>query len=79
MKDSAEDRYEAWAGTGWPRGWAGEIGFGSRSGVVWPIVDTETCGEIDGQPKPEQWCCIAFDANTQRLICDLLNNRNDSE
>ena len=77
MKDKIEDRYEAWAGTGWPRGWAGEMGFVSDSGIVWPIVDIETCGEIDGKPKPEQWCCIAFDPKTQSLICKLLNEDNN--
>lgn len=65
-------RYECWAGRGIPKEWE-YFGFEDPSGVIWPIVDLETCGPIDGYPKPEQWYCVALDHNIQDRICRLLN------
>lgn len=55
------DRFDCWAGRGLPKGWAKNMGLtGEDVGdVVWPITDGETCGDIQGFPKPEQvlcWC-----------------------
>lgn len=57
----SDRRYEEWAGKETP------------IGTVWPIVDTETCGLINGSPTPEQWCAVAFDPDVQARICRLLN------
>jgi hypothetical protein len=58
-----EDFYQnvMWAGRGWEN-------------TSWPIVDTKTCGEIDGEPREDQIYCIAFSHESQAHICKLLNN-----
>ncbi len=66
-------RYEEWAGTGIPKCWK-DLGFDDPSGVVWPIVDNETCGPIDGTPEQEQWFAVAFTPAAQAMICKLLND-----
>lgn len=71
-------RYQSWAGTGWPRGFE-NMGIESVTGIVWPIVDNETCGEIDGYPTAEQWFCVAFDFKAQGVICDALNGAAEKE
>ena len=43
------------------------------SRVIWPIVDSEICGPINGFPRPDQWCAVAFDPDLQARICRLLN------
>lgn len=71
-------RFEMWCGTGWPKGWVKAFNLKipeDECVVVWPIVDTETCGNIDGFPKPEQWYCIAFTSESQLEICNLLNKK----
>lgn len=73
-RKSRIERYKCWAGTGWPKG-LDDLGFKSKTGIVWPIVDNEKCGPIDGFPTPEQWCAIAFDFDMQRIICDNLNRQ----
>ena len=67
-------RYEQWAGTGIPKEWK-SFGFKDPSGIVWPIVDTETCGPIDGFPSPDQWYLVAFDSDVQAKILALLNEQ----
>ena len=44
-----------------------------RFEILWPIVDNETCGAIDGFPRPDQMCAFAFSPTVQREICDALN------
>jgi hypothetical protein len=40
----------------------------------WPIVDSETCGEIKGYPTPAQTFAIAFTPAAQSLIVRALNH-----
>lgn len=61
-------RFESWAGTGWPKGWGAGDGD-----VVWPIVDTATCGPIDGYPRPEQMLCWCPSHEKQQALCAVLN------
>lgn len=41
--------------------------------AVYPIVDNDTCGIIDGEPRPDQYFCICFDADSQRKVFNALN------
>ena len=53
-------RFTMWAGQGLPKGWAENMGgrYADFDGdIVWPIVDNDSCGVIDGFPKPEQMLC----------------------
>lgn len=64
--------FEMWAGTGYPESWAKTTGV--DSGVtVWPIINKETCGTINGYPRPDQWYCVALDHKDQERICNALN------
>jgi len=67
-----KERYQKWAGRGVPKSWE-DLGFDNPSGVVWPIVDSATCGPIDGFPKPWQWSAVALSPDMQSTICRLLN------
>lgn len=40
---------------------------------IWPIVDNDTCGVIDGSPRPDQYFCICFDSESQKKVFDALN------
>lgn len=60
-------RFEMWAGR-----WIPEFIVGGNDITLWPVVDAETCGKIDGSPRPEQVLCWAADAPTQALIASLL-------
>ena len=69
-------RYTMWAGMGIPE-WLISVLDGkkpkSAEPAIWPIIDNETCGEIQGEPTPDQFFCIAFTSATQRTICNALN------
>ncbi len=68
-------RFSCWAGQGLPRGWAQNMGgrFADFDGdVVWPIVDNETCGPIDGYPKPDQMLCWCPSAEKQSQVVTML-------
>lgn len=69
-------RYIMWAGMGIPE-WLTAVLDGKKAKpeepAIWPIIDDETCGEIQGEPSPDQFFCVAFTSATQRIICNALN------
>lgn len=69
-------RFEMWAGMGLPKGWAENMGLkGDDVGdVVWPIIDKEMCGPIDGFPRPDQMLCWCPSSEKQRQVFEMLNN-----
>lgn len=40
--------------------------------TVWPIVDHETCGPINGFPRLDQWCAVAFSSEMQNTVARAL-------
>ena len=70
-----EKRFQQWAGTGWPKGWAKAFNIPDlpETGTLWPIVDTHAGHVIDGYPTHEQWFCVAFTSQHQALLHRLLN------
>lgn len=79
MQNAGFTRFECWMRRGLPRGLAKNMGgrFANFGGdFVWPIVDRETCGAIDGYPNPDQMLCWCPSAEKQRLVCDVLNMAN---
>jgi len=68
-----EKRYEAWAGrSSWAGlGIPGELLNTTRT--IWPIVNLETCGPIEGSPTVDQFYAVVFDPDEQERICNLLN------
>ena len=66
------DRYQMWAGQGLPKAWAENMGV-EPGDTVWPIVDSETCGAIDGFPKPDQMLCWCPSVEKQQTVFRLLN------
>lgn len=77
-------RFQWWAGSGLPRGWALNMGFvGDDVGdIVWPIVDNEISGPIHGYPRPDQMLCWCPTLQKQEQVIDLLRkacglNEND--
>jgi len=83
----ANDRYQCWAGIGHEKyldvmtsilnGEGEEIWRKKvqemRFETLWPIVDKETAGDIDGFPRPDQMLCFAFSPSDQEKICEALN------
>lgn len=69
-------RYSMWAGQGLPIGWARQMGLPEDEigDVVWPIVDDQTCGPINGSPRPEQMLCWCPSSEKQRIVFALLND-----
>lgn len=68
-------RFNCWAGQGLPRGWAENMGgrFADFDGdVVWPIVDSETSGPIDGFPTPDQMLCWCPSPEKQSQVVKAL-------
>jgi hypothetical protein len=67
-------RFSCWCGQGLPKGWAENMGYiGDDVGdVVYPIVDNETCGMIDGYPKPEQMLCWCPSSEKQSQVVTML-------
>jgi hypothetical protein len=41
--------------------------------AIYPIVDSKTCGDFNGEPRPDQWLCACTSSEKQRFICDALN------
>lgn len=86
------DRYQAWAGIGHEKymdvmlsvlnGKGDEVWRKKvkemRFETLWPIVDNETCGPIDGYPKPKQMMAFAFTPSAQAAICNALNSVENS-
>lgn len=62
-------RFSAWAGR-----YKLKDHFFKNIDTIWPIVDNKNCGEIQGEPRSDQFFCIAFDFITQGIICNTLNN-----
>ena len=67
-------RYEAWAGMGLPKAWAENMGR-EAGDSVWPIVDSETCGPINGWPTPEQMLCWCPSSEKQSQVLKELNKK----
>ena len=69
-------RYAMWVGICIPE-WLISVLDGkkpkSSEPAVWPIVDNETCGEIEGEPRPDQFFCVTFNSEDQRKVCNALN------
>jgi len=67
-------RFSCWAGQGLPKGWAENMGLtGDNVGdSVWPIVDNETCGAIDGSPRPDQMLCWCPSSEKQSQVVEML-------
>ena len=67
-------RFSCWAGTGLPKAWAENMGFRGEqvADSVWPIVDNQTCGPIDGYPKTEQMLCWCPSVEKQSQVVSML-------
>jgi hypothetical protein len=80
-----KNRYQAWAGvvtSEWIEAACKQLSENidfPPLDAIWPIVDSKSCGEIDGKPTPQQWFCIAFTPEDQRTICEALNYLNSQE
>lgn len=62
-------RFEQWAGIDCP-----DDSLMPFSGVtIWPIIDRETCGPIDGFPREDQFFAVAFTSASQAVIANALN------
>lgn len=72
-------RYEMWCGSGLPKGWAEAMGIEYDGDTVWPIVDSETCGPIDGTPRPDQMLCWAPSSEKQVILFKILNGLEDEK
>lgn len=70
---SKKQRFEAWCGQGLPRAWAENMGI-EAADTVWPIVDTESSGAINGFPTPEQMLCWCPSAEKQGTVLSLLRS-----
>ena len=68
------NRFACWVGRGLPKGWAKSMGLKGDDigGVVWPIVDSETSGPIDGFPRPEQMLCWCPSIEKQHQVVKAL-------
>lgn len=66
-------RFTCWAGWYKPDGHF--FNNSKEIDTIWPIVDNKTCGEINGEPRPDQFYCIAFSSEAQGNICRLLNEQ----
>lgn len=71
-------RFEMWVGQGLPKGWAENMGMAGEDvgDVVWPIVDNQTCGPIDGYPRPEQMLCWCPSSEKQQEVLLALRAAN---
>lgn len=79
QQDKKRARFNCWAGQGLPRGWAENMGgrFADFDGdVVWPIVDSETSGPIDGFPRPDQMLCWCPSPEKQSQVVEALRIAN---
>lgn len=68
-----QQRFEAWCGQGLPKAWAENMGV-DVADIVWPIVDTEISGPINGYPAPEQMLCWCPSPQKQALVLELLKS-----
>jgi hypothetical protein len=69
-------RFISWAG------WANSVAFSKDFegiDILWPIIDNKNCGEINGEPRPDQFYCVAFSSESQAEICKLLNKNVEKE
>jgi len=68
-------RYHAWAGIGNMKMWESVLNdlLLPEVNAIWPIVDSETCGEIKGFPTPKQFFCVTFSSMDQQKVTDALN------
>lgn len=68
-------RYQAWAGIGNPDVIKSFFDGTPRPNIdaIWPIVDSEHCGGINGYPDLSQFFCVAFSSVSQQKITDALN------
>lgn len=72
-----EKRFSCWAGIYKPSGHL----FNNLTDIdtIWPIVDNKTCGEIYGEPRPDQFYCMALSSEVQGKICRLLNEETEKK
>lgn len=68
-----QQRFETWCGQGLPKAWAENMGIDAGD-TVWPIVDTQTSGPINGRPNPEQMLCWCPSLEKQTLVASLLKS-----
>lgn len=69
-------RYEMWAAPVNPEWCAWLVNQRQdrpRIEAVYPIVDNETCGPIDGTPRDDQHFCVCFTPKDQRKVWLMLN------
>ncbi len=46
--------------------------------AIYPIVDTKTCGPINGFPRADQFFCVCFNEKDQRRLWHILNGIKES-
>ena len=68
------ERFATWAGVMSPAVLQELLGYPTTEQpmTIWPIVDRETCGSIDGYPRHDQWCAVAFTSKMQDIVAHAL-------
>lgn len=67
-------RFQTWAGTASTGVLEKLLGIPETEEptTVWPIVDHETCGPINGFPRTDQWCAVTFSSEMQNTVARAL-------
>lgn len=88
----SEQRYQCWAGVshenyldvmasildGSRQDWIKKVKE-MRFETIWPVIDNETCGQIEGFPKPNQMMCFCFDPKDQARVAKAMNQLDQLE
>lgn len=77
---TTNDRFQTWAGTTSKGVLERALGLPITEEplTVWPIVDRETCGPINGFPRMDQWCAVTFSSEMQNTVARALEAYHES-